>query len=89
MSKRKKVYEWTYRIIMFTILQSLIYTIGFVGLMYSIEKITELNLMTWKIQVGLIQVALAIAYLQLVNLFYWLFNTNLLDFKKLFKNKDD
>ena len=88
MSKRKKVYEWTYRIIMFTILQSLIYTIGFVGLMYSIE-ITELNLMTWKIQVGLIQVALAIAYLQLVNLFYWLFNTNLLDFKKLFKNKDD
>ncbi len=89
MSKGKKICEWIYRIVMFTILQSLIYTIGFVGLAYSIEKITELNLMTWKIQAGLIQVALAIAYLQVVNIFYWFCNINLFDFKKLFKDKND
>lgn len=86
--KKRKTGEWIYRIFCFTILHSLILTIGFVGLHYSIEVLTEKNLLTWEIQVALIQVALAIAYLQIVNIFYWITDTNLLDFKKLWRRKE-
>ena len=85
----KLILEWAYRIIMVTILHSLIITIGFVGLGFSMEKLTEFNLMNWKVQAGLIQAALALAYLQIVNIFYWIMNINLFDVKKLFKDKKE
>ncbi len=90
MSKEKEVIRWVYRIICFTILQSLIITIGFIGLHYSMTILTEMNLLTWKVQIGLIQVALAICYLQVVNIFYWIMGINLFNFKKLWtKQKND
>jgi len=79
--KTKKIMEWIYRIFCFTILHSLIITIGFVSLYTSMNVIIERGLMTWKIQVGLIQVALAVVYLQIANILYWIYDINIFNFK--------
>lgn len=81
----KKVGEWAHRIIGFTIFQSFITVIGFVGLHYSMIILTEMGLMNFGVNIGLLQFALATCYLQIANLLYWLGDINLFDFKKLWR----
>jgi len=78
---KRKVLEWIHRIVGFTIFESLIAVIGFVGLHYSMTYLISINNFNWGIRVGLIQSALAISYLQIANVFYWILGINLLDFK--------
>lgn len=84
----RKTGEWIQRIICFTIFESLIAIFGFVVIGYSTKLLTEMNLFNWKVGVGLAQSSLAIAYLQIANIFYWWLDINLLDFKKLWRKKN-
>ena len=84
---KTKILEWIYRIVLFTILQSFITVISFVGIHYSIIILEEANKLTLGVQIGLIQMALASAFIQIANIFYWIMDINLFDFKKLWRNK--
>jgi len=79
----KKALEWIYRIFMVTILQSLIVLVGFVSLHYGMEIFIELELLDWKVKAGFIQAALAITVLQIANLFYWIMDINIFNFKAI------
>lgn len=85
----KKIAEWSYRILAATLLQSLIATITFVSLHYSMITLEEIGSLNWQTKIGLIQASIGALYLQLVNIFYWIFDINLLDFKMIRKNKGD
>jgi len=86
--KIKKVGEWIHRIVGFTIFQSFIVVVGFVGLYISLQILNETNNFNYKTQIGLIQTAFAISYLQIANLFYWIMDINLFDFKKLWRKNE-
>ena len=86
MSKRK-IGEWIYRIFCFTIIDNLIAVIGFVGIHYSLVTLIELEKMSTGVSIGLLQVGLGICYLRVVNLFYWIGDINLLDFKQLWRKE--
>ncbi len=86
--KVRVIFEGIYRLVMATILYSLILIVGFVSLLYTLKEINERGLMNWRVQIGLIQASLAIAYLQIANIFYWIMDVNLFDFNKLFKEKE-
>lgn len=77
----RKVLEWTHRIVGFTILESLISVIGFIGLYQSIMLLEELNKMTLGVRIGLVQASIGIAFLSVANIFYWFLDINLFDFK--------
>jgi len=81
---KKKVTEWVYRIFCFTILESLITIVGFVSLHYGITILEEAGKMTWGVQAGFIQASLAICFLQIANIMYWVMDKNLFNFKELF-----
>ena len=83
--KIKKVGEWIHRIVGFTIFESFIVVIGFVGIYISMQVLGETNNLNIKTQIGLLQTALAIGYLQVANIFYWIMDINLFDFKKLWR----
>ena len=83
----KLIGEWGHRIFLFTIFQSLIAIIGFVGVYVSMNVLIEKDLLYFGTQAGLVQMALAIAYLQVANILYFLFDVNLLNVKELWKNK--
>lgn len=78
-----EIVEWVHRIFCFTIFQSLINIVGFGGLYYSIQVLETSNNLSFAVRVGIVQCSLAIAYLQITNFFYWLFEINLFDLKKL------
>ena len=84
---KNKINEWIYRIICFTLFQSLILVVGFVAMHYGISLMVETRRMTWGVQAGFIQSSLAICLLQLANILYWICGINILDFKKLFREK--
>ena len=85
---KRKVGEWVHRIIGFTIFESLIAVVGFVGIYTSITVLAELDKLTLGVSIGLVQAALAIAYLQVANIFYWIFGENLFDFKSLWRKNE-
>ena len=78
---KRKIFEWSHRILGFTIFQSFISILSFVGIYVSMEVLISRNLLDWRVHIGLFQFALAMAYLQIANVFYWLFDINILDFK--------
>ena len=84
---KKKIGEWIHRILGFTIFESFIAVIGFVGLYISMQVLSETNNLNFGTNMGLLQTALAIAYLQVANIFYWIMDINLFDFKKLWRKK--
>ena len=84
---KKKITEWAYRIFCFTILESLIAVVGFVALHYGISILEEMGRMTWGVQAGFIQAALAISFLQIANIIYWIGGINILNFKELFDSR--
>ena len=86
---KKSIIKWTYRIFCFTIIQCLIATIGFAALHYTMTMFMDMNKLTWQLHVCLIHASLAICYLQISNLLYWLAGINLLDFKKLWSNQNE
>ena len=86
--KIKKVGEWIHRIVGFTIFESLIAVVSFVGIYTSMQVLGGTNNLNFGTSMGLLQTALAIAYLQVANIFYWIMDINLFDFKKLWR-KDE
>lgn len=84
--KIKKVGEWIYRIVCFIILESFIMFVGFTALHYCMSLFETRGIFNeFGVKAGLIQLSLAIAYLQIANIFYWIMNINLFDFKKLWR----
>jgi len=83
--KIKKVGEWIHRVVGFTIFESLIAVVGFVGIYISMQVLGETNNLSFVTSMGLLQTALAIAYLQVANIFYWIMDINLFDLKKLWR----
>jgi uncharacterized membrane protein (DUF485 family) len=81
---KKKIYEWIYRIILFTITHSLIVCVSFVAL-YVPLTVLKPEQITFGVRIGLMQAAFASSFIQIANLFYWLNGINLLNFKELFK----
>jgi len=71
-----------YKLIVFLILESLITIVGFVIIHYSITILTQQNSLNLKVQIILFFAAIGIAYLSIVNFFWWLMGINLLDLKK-------
>jgi len=81
MIKKKKVFEWIHRILAFIIIDSLMSIVFFAGFYISLKVLTEKDLMSFGVSLGLLQAGLGYLYLQIVNIFYWFVGINLLDFK--------
>ena len=82
--KIKKVGEWIHRIVGFTIFESFIAVVGFVGIYISMQVLDETNNLNFGTSMVLLQTALAIAYLHIL---YWIMDINLFDFKKLWRKR--
>jgi len=85
--KWKKVGEWIHRIVGFTIFESLITIVSFAGIYTSMQVLGETNNLNFGTSMGLLQTGLAVAYLQVANIFYWIMDINLFDFKELWRKK--
>ena len=85
--KIKNVGEWIHRIIGFIIFESFITVVGFVGIYFLMNFLVETNNLNFGTSMGLLQTALAIGYLQVANVFYWIMDINLFDFKRLWGKK--
>lgn len=85
---KRKIFNWIYRIFVFVILDSFIVVVGFVGLYTALTILQERGLMSLGVSIGLLQMGLAIAYLQIWNLCYWILNINIFT-NKLFRWKSN
>jgi uncharacterized membrane protein (DUF485 family) len=84
---KRKIGEWIHRIFAFTIFQSFITFIAFVVINFSIPIFQETNNLGFGIRIALIQFMLAILYLAIANMFYWILDINIFDFKRLWGKK--
>ncbi len=74
----KKILIWIKRIFLWTIFQSLISIVGFVSLYYGMEVVIEKGLLDWQVQAGFISAIIALTYLQIANILYYLGGINIL-----------
>jgi len=79
----KKILEWTYRIICFTIVDSFILCASFAALYISLTVLTPEQL-TIGVKIGIIQAGLGSSFLQVANILYWILDINLFNYKKIF-----
>ncbi|RLG11370.1 hypothetical protein DRN69_07845 [Candidatus Pacearchaeota archaeon] len=82
-----KVGEWIHRIVCLVIFENLISMISFVVIYVSLSVLTETNNFNFWVSIGLLNTTLALVYLRIANMAYWLMGINLFNFKKLWRKK--
>ena len=86
---KRKIGEWIYRIFCFMIIDSFIIIVGFTGLHYSMLVLIDANKLNLGTQIGLTQASLAIMFLSIANILYWILDINLFNFKKIWRKDNE